>query len=326
MKYTDLKNSIEKDGLAPVYLLEGEDGYFLEKGEDMIKNACLQMPELNLTAFEGSSLKSQESFSQLDAAIQGYPFCSEKRVVKITDFYPTEDVYLKQLKSIFENIPDTTLVLIINSQSKKHALKNSKLVTFVDCSKADEGLVAKWIYNTLRHNMVNCSEEAAIAVARYCVLDMSRVALETEKLLSCGKDRITLADVDLMVYKDADYRTYELTSTIPKRNYTKFCTIMDDLLLKGFDNAAIISIILNYLKNLYSALCTTLSDNEYAANMRMKPFVVKRYRGEANAIGKSNLEALISDIYKLISDAKGGLLSMDAAMDCVIGEIFFKRA
>ena len=52
MKYTELKSSI-KEGAKPVYLLEGDDAYFRMKGEEQIKEAFLDMPELNFTAFDG---------------------------------------------------------------------------------------------------------------------------------------------------------------------------------------------------------------------------------------------------------------------------------
>ena len=46
MKFTDLKESIA-EGAESVYLLEGDDAYFRLKGEEMIKEAFLDMPELN---------------------------------------------------------------------------------------------------------------------------------------------------------------------------------------------------------------------------------------------------------------------------------------
>ena len=56
MKFTELKNYISS-GEGRIYLLQGEDAYFLTKGEQMIKKAYLQMPELNFASFEGETLK-----------------------------------------------------------------------------------------------------------------------------------------------------------------------------------------------------------------------------------------------------------------------------
>ena len=66
MKYTELKNSI-KEGAKPVYLLEGDDAYFRSNGEEQLKAAFLQMPELNYTSFDGEALKGA-AISQLVSA------------------------------------------------------------------------------------------------------------------------------------------------------------------------------------------------------------------------------------------------------------------
>ena len=56
MKFIELKNDIAQ-GAHSIYLLEGDDAYFRLKGEDMIKSAFMQMPELNFTFLDGESLK-----------------------------------------------------------------------------------------------------------------------------------------------------------------------------------------------------------------------------------------------------------------------------
>ena len=86
MKFTELKNDIS-DGAKSIYLLEGDDAYFRIKGEEMIKSAFLQMPELNFSSFDGESLKGAQ-ISALTSALESFPFMSEKRIIKVSGFYP----------------------------------------------------------------------------------------------------------------------------------------------------------------------------------------------------------------------------------------------
>ena len=88
MKYTQLKNSIS-EGANSIYLLEGDDAYFRMKGEEQIKLAFLQMPELNYSSFDGETLKGG-ALSSLVAAIKNYPFLAGKRIIKVTQIYPSE--------------------------------------------------------------------------------------------------------------------------------------------------------------------------------------------------------------------------------------------
>ncbi len=325
MKYTELKKSI-LEGIKGVYLLEGDDAYFRDKGEEIIKTPCLQMPELDFTAFDGTALKGS-ALTALTSAVCNFPFCSDRRVVKVSEFYPSDSDYEKYLKNTFEAMPQTSVLIIVNSQSKKGCdLKKKKCITYVDCNRVDSEDVAKWVYVTLRRAGVNCSSEAATAVAEYCVRDMARVDVETKKLLSSGKTVISLADVNELVYKDAEYRVYEMTGTIPRRNYTQFCEIYTELLSKGMEKTAILTSILSYLRNLLTVINSNESDAVLASTLKMKEYGVKKSREQAKLIGKATLESHVAKLYDCISSIKGGLLSVDGAFYAAINEIFFKTA
>ena len=58
MKFTELKNFIAEGGDG-IFLLQGEDDYFLSSGEHMLKAAFLRNPELNFASFDGDSLKGR---------------------------------------------------------------------------------------------------------------------------------------------------------------------------------------------------------------------------------------------------------------------------
>lgn len=74
MKFTALKNSIS-GGAEPIYLFEGEEGYFRDKGVEMLKNAFVREPSLNFTSFDGNF---RGNYKDLISAASSYPFMSEK--------------------------------------------------------------------------------------------------------------------------------------------------------------------------------------------------------------------------------------------------------
>ena len=150
MKFVLFKNSL-KEGAAPIYLFDGEEEYFKERGEEMLKERFLGEPSLNYSAFHGEALKGA-ALTSLVAAAQSFPFMSEKRIVRVTDFYPTEKEYETYLKGYFENPSADTILLIVNSSRPKGKfdLKKMPNVTYVDCGKADEETVLRWIYTQFR--------------------------------------------------------------------------------------------------------------------------------------------------------------------------------
>ena len=47
MKYVDFRKFTEENGAQPIYLFEGEEVYFREKGEAFLKSKYVQQPILD---------------------------------------------------------------------------------------------------------------------------------------------------------------------------------------------------------------------------------------------------------------------------------------
>ena len=152
MKYVEFKKFTDENGALPIYLFEGEEVYFREKGEALLKARFLQEPTLDYSAFEGASLKGDKMRALVDA-VNSFPFVSERRVVKVTEFYPTEKEYEAHLKGLFENPPSSSILMILNSSKGKTgtvAFTKKPNVTYVDCARSDEETIKKWIYLTCK--------------------------------------------------------------------------------------------------------------------------------------------------------------------------------
>lgn len=323
MKFTQLKDDI-KEGARSVYLIEGDDAYFRTKAEEQLKAAFLQTPELNFASFDGGQYKGA-NLTEITSALSVYPFMAEKRMVKIWEFYPSEGDWEKYLKDAFENLPETTVLLIVNSQSKKGAdLKRKKCITYIDCNKSDRETVAKWAYLTMKRAGVPSTVEACEAVADYCLCDMSRVSKEVEKLIEYGKDgQITKSTVDGLVYKDADYRVYQMTGAVARRDFSTFSEICFDLLSKGYDENAVIASLLNYFKNLLTVESAALPDKELAASLKMSDFVFGKTRQQARAIGGERLITYINALYSLAASFKSGKITVSGALESALANVFF---
>ena len=324
MNFTELKNDI-KQGARQIYLLEGDDAYFRMKGEEQIKNAFLSMPELNFSSFDGESLKGG-SLGELVSAIESFPFMAERRIVKVTEFHPTESDYEKYLKATFENFPSTTVLVIVNAETRKGAdLKRKKCVTYVDCSRSDEETVAKWVYLTLKQAGISSTVDLCALVARYCLCNMSRVALETEKIIDYKKSgSLTREDVEDLVYKDADYRIYEMTNAVARRDFDKFLSIQSELCRKAGDEVNLLSGMFSYFKNLLVIISSGMSDSELSSLLNMKEYGIKKSREQATSIGEEKLKRLVKYIYEAISEIKSGFLTPQTALTKVNDKIFFE--
>ena len=325
MKFVLFKNSL-KEGAAPIYLFDGEEEYFKERGEEMLKERFLGEPSLNYSAFHGETLKGA-ALSSLVAAAQSFPFMSEKRIVRVTDFYPTEKEYETYLKGYFENPSADTVLLIVNSSRPKGKfdLKKMPNVTYVDCGKADEETVLRWIYTQFRRAGVRADTDCCERVMHYCLGDMSRIAGETEKLIAyAGKGgAVSPEDVDAVVYKDAEYKTYEMTGAFGAGNYAKFLSVQRELMEKGADEGAVLNALCAYLRNLLEILLLKKSDAETARALGMNEYAVKMSRRQANAVGAARVRVCWEYVYAAISGVRSGELTAPAALLKVNAQLFY---
>lgn len=329
MKFVHFKKSLE-EGAAPIYLFDGEEEYFKERGEEMLKERFLGEPSLNYSAFHGENLKGA-ALSSLVAAAESFPFMSEKRIVKVTDLYPSEKEYTGYLQKYFEHPAESTILLIVYSaapKGKPFDLKKAPNVTRVDCSKADEETVLRWIYTRFRRAGIEADTECCERIMQYCLGDMSRIAGETEKLLAYGADskKITSADVDEIVYRDADYKMYEMSNALGAKNYGKYVSVMSELTERGIDGMAVLNTLCSYFRGLFDISLLNKTDAEIAAALGLKEYAVKMSRRQLGMLGPRRVKECFLAVNGAINAVKNGVLSAEGALIAVNAGLAFGYA
>ena len=332
MKYVDFKKFTDENGAQPIYLLEGEEGYFREKGEELLKSRFLQEPTLDYASYDGETLKG-EKIKAVTEAVSCFPFVSQKRVVRVTEFYPTEKEYESYLKALFENPPTDSILLIINTAKPKlggAVLAKKPNVTYVDCARSDEETIKKWIYLTCKRAGIYADGITCGKLAGYCVYDMSRISKETEKIIGyCtarGDTRLTDETVDLLVYPDSEYKIYELANALSRKNYSEYMKIVKDLSTRGFNETALLSSLASYFRGLYETSQCRGSDKDVAAILGIKEYAARKNREQAAKFTKQELLQTYTSVYEAISGIKGGILTPDSAFKTVTMKLFFRKA
>lgn len=328
MKYVDFRKFTDDNGAMPIYLFEGEEVYFSSKGEAFLQSRFVSQPLLDYTSFDGTALKG-EKLSALTDAVNSFPFMSEKRLVRVTELYPTEKEFEAYLQPLFDNPPSSSILLIINSGKAKTGtlpLAKQKNVTFVDCGKADEETIKKWIYLTAKKAGVYADGVTCGLLAAYCNYDMSRVSMETEKLLqyceAVGAQRMTDEIVQENVAPEAEYKIYELTNAVSRKNYADFVTILQDFLQKNVEIISLLSMLGSYFKTLYEVKLMRGTDGSIAAELGLKEFAVKKNREQASKFTKEELFVCYDAIFQSVSAIKCGELTPNAALKQVTARIF----
>ncbi len=304
MKFTELKMEIEGGKVSPVYILVGEDAFFRERTINLLLDKLVNEPSINFTKFESKDLDIDEALSALSI----YPFMSEKRVVLVEEFYPTKEQASK-LKGFLDSPPDYS-VLVIANEKENASLKSLPFINIIDCGKADSTTIVKWIKGTALESGVEIEFESAKLLADYCLFDMTRVKTETEKLLAyVGYDgKISNEIIENMISKDTDYKIYEMTDCIGKKDFAGALEIITDLLKKEDNALGIISGVYRHFRRLLHVAISGQDNGMLAKNFGVKEYAVEKMRIQAKKFKIKNLkkavDMLIDADYKIKSGEK----------------------
>ena len=225
-------NGFEKDLIDGkrynIYLFEGDDAYFGAHGLSFLKGMLVTEPSLNYAEFDGKA-----DVAEIINSVNMYPFMSDYRLTMVEEFYPTKDE-MKILSKEFQNPNERGIFVIINQKANAD-LKKLPNVCIIDCAKWQQNEVNRWIKKRCASNGVAIDGTATERISEYCLCEMFRVYNETEKLCAyVGKDGIiTEKVVNELVWRDNEYKIYEMTDYVCRRKFDKALEVISDMLSKG---------------------------------------------------------------------------------------------
>ncbi len=310
MKYTDFKNGLDNGKVYSIYLFEGEDVFFSERGITLLKDRYLNEPSLNLAEFNGQDAE----LSAVTDSLMSYPFMAERRFTVVREFYPKKEDE-PSLKPFLEHPSDNSIFIIANTKPCE-LLKKYDGVAVVDCVKADLSMIARWVKAEASRVGVNIDLESARLIGEYCQQDMMRVKNETQKLCAYALDKgeITLSDVTAMVTRDVEYKIYEMTDYIGRKNFDKALTVITDMLGKGEPPQKICTSVYNYFRRLLHVAISDKTDLELATELGVKEFAVKKMKTQAGFFKKRALKSAVDTLVDCDYRIKCGMTDADDEM------------
>ncbi len=310
MKYTEFKGGLENAKPFSVYLFEGKDAFFRERGLALLKNKFVQEPELNYVL-----LDEDLSVEKLISSLNGYPFMSKKRLTAVREFYPKQEFFKKGLKEYLENPSEHSIFVVLNEKSCD-ALKKFASVCVVDCDKADKAILVRWIKAECSKFGVSIEAEVAKELCDFCLSDMSRIELETQKLCAYVLDKGVIEKSDLiqLVNRDNEYKIYQMTDYIATKQFDKALSVIKDMLGKGEAAQVILVSVYNYFRRLLHTSISNLSDVQLAKAFGIEEYAVKKIKKQAQAFKKRSLKLAVDSLMDADFVVKSGRAEIDARM------------
>ncbi|MDD2244096.1 MAG: DNA polymerase III subunit delta [Dysgonamonadaceae bacterium] len=330
--FNSIRTSIKKREFKPIYLLMGEESYYIDELVDLLSKTVLTEAEkdFNMLTFYGVD----SDVNNIIASARRFPMMSEYQLIivkeaQLLDKLELFDIYAKN------PMPSTILVLTYmhgKIDSRKAVVKNISKVGLVFESKhLYDNQIPSFITQYLRDKGVSIDEKSSILLADHVGNDLSKLIQELKKLevaVSSQKTkRITSELIELNVGISKDFNNFELTTAVAQKDVYQVNRIIDYFDRNPKDNPIMVTItvMFNYFSNLLE--CYWLPRKDEQSVMKTlnigNAFFAKDYM-----VGLRNYNAMkVTEIISLLRtyDAKSkGIDNSSSTHGQLLKELMYK--
>lgn len=233
---------------APLYLLHGTEGYFIDQIESYISSHALSE---DLRAFNQITLWGKDtSGSEIVSAARQYPMMGGRQVVVVRDFQNTKGI--EELVS-YAAKPMATTVLVLCHRDKsidkrsvlyKKLAANPSAITYESIAPRDWE-VASFVGQIFAAKGLTPEAKAVQMIADHIGANLQKIESEITKLttrLAVGTTQITAKHIEDNVGISKDFNNFELTKALSARNFRLALTIADHFSKNPKNNPLVVTI------------------------------------------------------------------------------------
>lgn len=329
MTATSIIEALKKKQFRPVYWLEGEEDYYIDKVVDYAEHHILtdSEAEFNLTVFYGKDAQWPDVIN----ACRRYPMFSERQVVLLKEAQHMREI--EKLEPYIQN-PLSSTILVVSFKEKKVDGRTSlsrllkKQAEVLTTKKMYDNQLPDWTNDLVNSKGYEISPKALLLLVDHIGNDLNRIENEVEKILVNLGHRKSIHEDDIEKYVGVskEYNPFELQAAVMRKDMEKAIRIVQ--YFEANPKAAPIQLVLPTLYNLFSKtyMCfgqQAKDEKSVAVNIGVNPFFVKDYLLTAKNYGYEGVEAalLLLHEYNLRSVGVNNPGNSDASL---LKELMFK--
>ena len=284
MTVQEIIKDIKARKLKPIYLLHGEESYYIDLLSDYLEQHVLSDAEkgFNQTILYG---KDTEVMTVLNAA-KRYPMMSDYQLVLVKEAQELKiDKAAEQFQAYCEKpLPSTILVLCnkygkFDKRKKVYKILEKNGVVFESAS-IYENKVPAWIDDFVKDKGYHINPKASALLAEYLGNDLSKVANELEKLmLNVTKTQeIGTKEVQDNIGISKDYNVFELQNALARRDVFKANQIVNYFEANPKANPMVL--VMGNLAGYFTKILKyhyVVDKSQLARELGVSPYFVKDY-------------------------------------------------
>ncbi len=312
----DLKNRKYK----PIYLLHGDEPYFIDQISDYIEHHLLSDAEkgFNQTVLYG---KDTDVMTVLGAS-KRYPMMADYQVVLVKEAqemkWGSESDDKKSVNPLLNYLesplPSTILVFCykygkFDKRKKTYkAIEKSGLV--FESSTLYDSKIPAWVESYLTDKGYKINQQASLMLAEYLGNDLSKIANELDKLMlnvAPGQE-ITLKHIQDNIGISKEYNVFELQAALAKKDAFKVNQIIN--YFEANPKANPIVLVLGNLNNYFTKVLVyhyvkDKSPQNLARELGVSPYFVKDYEQAARSYNYGKTMQIIGYLREYDLKSKG---------------------
>lgn len=261
--FRDIIGDIYKNKFAPVYLLMGDEDYYIDKITEALENQVVPEDErdFNSTTFYGADVDVRQVISRS----QQFPLMSDRQLVLLKEAQAMEKAKtkLELLVPYVKHSNDTTVLVIIFKGDTLGA--TSQLVKTV---QAEGGVVFKSerlrdyqliapLADYCKEKKVKIDEKSLNLLCEYIGSPLSKLYGEVDKLIvASGPEGVISPElIESIIGISKEYNSFELIKTISSRDYPRSMRILDHFSRNPKQNPGVVvtATLFNYFSKLFIA-------------------------------------------------------------------------
>lgn len=298
--------------LKNLYLFYGEDAFsVLEKSTLWKKKFIEKYGDLNVISLLGEEM----SASDLQTALESYPFLSEKKLILVSDFLRdgSEDD-LKAVVDLIDNVPDFAVLVFVESakpDARKALYKKLAKIGQLDEFKAKTGITLnKWVADKAAKYGLILSSSDVEHVGEIGGGNLWQINNELQKLkLYAGDKKVDRAMIDQVMSKNLTSSIFKLTDYLGAKRLRSAMDSLTILVESGEEVVGMFYMLVRHFRlmaQVKSLLDRGERPGDVAKIMKEHPFVVSKLVTQADGFSADTLRKIYKELLDIDSGFKTG--------------------
>lgn len=268
LTYENIVKEIKARNFSPIYVLMGEESYYIDVIANLLEENVLQQQERDFN--QDILFGVDTSGVQVADLCKAYPMMAERRLVMVK-----EAQNLKQLDALAKYLeyPVQTTVLVLCHKNgtidkrKKFLSRAENIGVVFESKKKRDFELPAFIKGYLAFKKATVDDKAAIMIAEHIGSDLNRLTSELDKVLISLPEnnlRITPDIVEQQIGVSKEFNGFELRNAIVNRDVFKANQIIQyfDKNPKAGSIFAFLPLLFSFFQNLLIAYYAPNKNNE----------------------------------------------------------------